>query len=167
LPSDSTNREVKFTDSGRTVYGGGGITPDEKIETPKSNHFQDELIFKNVFFHFASHYLANRTVDKNFQVDDQVLTEFRAFLTSQNIPFTSDDLNGVMDWLKVSIKESFMTYQFGPIQGLRARADWDPMIQKALTYLPEAQALEDNAHKVLAEKAQARNGGAAGSALQP
>ena len=31
------------------------------------------------------------------------------------------------------------------------------MIQKALTFLPEAQALEDNAHKVLAEKAQARN----------
>ena len=35
LPSDSTNREVKFTDSGRTVYGGGGITPDEKIEQPE------------------------------------------------------------------------------------------------------------------------------------
>ena len=33
------------------------------------------------------------------------------------------------------------------------------MIQKALTFLPEAQALEDNAHKVLAEKAQARNEG--------
>jgi carboxyl-terminal processing protease len=38
-------------------------------------------------------------------------------------------------------------------------ADWDPMIQKALTFLPEAQALEDNAHKVLAEKAQARTAG--------
>ena len=35
-------------------------------------------------------------------------------------------------------------------------ADWDPTVQKALTYMPEAQALEDNAHKVLAEKAQAR-----------
>ena len=35
LPADSTNREVKFTDSGRTVYGGGGITPDEKIDTPE------------------------------------------------------------------------------------------------------------------------------------
>ena len=33
-------------------------------------------------------------------------------------------------------------------------ADWDPMIQKALTYLPEAQALEDTAHKVLAPKRQ-------------
>ena len=43
-PADSTNREVKLTDAGRTVYGGGGITPDEKIESPKSNHFQDELL---------------------------------------------------------------------------------------------------------------------------
>ena len=51
--------------------------------------------------------------------------------------------------------------------GLRTRADWDPMIQKALTYLPEAQALEDNAHKVLTltQKAQARNEGAQGVPL--
>jgi carboxyl-terminal processing protease len=40
---------------------------------------------------------------------------------------------------------------------LRTLADWDPEIQKAVTYLPEAQALEDNAHKVLTEKAMARN----------
>jgi carboxyl-terminal processing protease len=157
LPSDSTNREVKFTDSGRTVYGGGGITPDEKIESPKSNRFQDELLYRSVFFHFAAHYLSNRTVDKNFQVDEPVMSEFKTYLTSQSIPWTNDDVNGVMDWLKVSIKEKIFTYQFGQLQGLRTLADWDPMIQKALTYLPEAQALEDTAHKVLAEKAQARN----------
>ena len=46
------------------------------------------------------------------------------------------------------------------MQGLRAHADWDPMIQKALTYLPEAQALEDHAHKVEEEKAMARNNSA-------
>jgi hypothetical protein len=34
------------------------------------------------------------------------------------------------------------------------------MIAKALTFIPEAQALEDNAHKVQTEKAQARNSGA-------
>src|SRR5580704_12116633 len=80
--ADSTNREVKMTDSGRTVYGGGGITPDEKVEAPKSNDFQDELIYKAAFFHFAAHYLANRSVDKNFQIDDAVLTDFKQFLTS-------------------------------------------------------------------------------------
>jgi carboxyl-terminal processing protease len=166
-PNDSTNREVKFTDAGRTVYGGGGITPDEKIDSPKSNHFQDTLLYKQAFFHFAAHYLANRTVDKNFQVDEPVLGEFRAFLTSQNIPWTNEDLNGVMDWLKTNIREYIVTSQFGQLQGLRVVADWDPMIQKAITYLPEAQALEDNAHKVLTEKAQARNGGTQGVPVQP
>jgi carboxyl-terminal processing protease len=167
LPSDSTNREVKFTDSGRTVYGGGGITPDEKIESPKTNRFQDELIYRSVFFRFAAHYMANHTADKNFQVDEPVLNDFKAYLTSQDFPWTNEDLNGVMDWLKINIKEKIVTYQFGELQGLRTLADWDPMIQKALTYLPEAQALETTAQKVLAEKAQARNGSLAGSPTMP
>ena len=156
-PADTANREVKFTDAGRTVYGGGGITPDEKVDSPKSNHFQDTLLYKDVFFHFAPIYLSNRTVDKNFQVDDAVLAEFKKFLTAQSIPWTEADLNGVMDWLKISIKDKIVTIQFGEQQGLRTRADWDPMIQKALTFLPEAQALEDHAHKVLVQKAEARS----------
>jgi len=162
--ADSTNREVKMTDSGRTVYGGGGITPDEKVEAPKSNDFQDELIYKAAFFHFAAHYLANRSVDKNFQVDDAVLADFKQFLTAQNINWTDNDINGVSDWLKVSIRQYIVTSQFGQLQGLRTMADWDPMIQKALSFLPEAQALEDNAHKVLAQKAEARNASGQGSA---
>lgn len=156
LPSNSSNREVKFTDSGRTVYGGGGITPDEKIEAPKNNDFQDELLYRSAFFHFAPSYLASHTVDRNFTVDDAVLAQFKSFLTSQNIPWTEADLNGVMDWVKVNIKEQIITSQFGQLQGLRVLADWDPMIQKAESYLPEAQALENTAHKVLAEKAEAR-----------
>jgi carboxyl-terminal processing protease len=156
-PNNSTNREVKLTDSGRTVYGGGGITPDEKIDSPKSNTFQDTLLYKSVFFHFASHYLATRTVEKNFQVDEPVMSEFKQFLTSEGITWTQADLDGVSDWLKTSIKDKIVTSQFGQLQGLRVMADWDPMIQKALTYLPEAQSLEDTAHKVLAQKAEARN----------
>jgi carboxyl-terminal processing protease len=156
-PAVNANREVRLTDAGRTVYGGGGITPDEKIESPKTNFFQDSLLFKDVFFHFAPVYLANHTVDKNFKVDAAVLAEFKKYLTSQEIPFTEADLNGVMDWLKISIRSQILITQIGETEGLRARADWDPEIQKALTFLPEAQALQDNVHKVLAQKAMARN----------
>ena len=104
LPSDSTNQEVKLTDSGRTVYGGGGITPDEKIETPTSNHFQDELVFKDVFFHFAPLYVSKHSVDKSFQVDDAVMKDFKKFLTDQGVQFTDADINGVSDWVKTRIK---------------------------------------------------------------
>jgi carboxyl-terminal processing protease len=159
LAANSTNQEVKLTDSGRTVYGGGGITPDEKIETPKSNHFQDTLIEKDVFFHFAPVYVASHSVDSNFQVDDAVMAEFKKYLTSQNVDYSDNDLNGVKDWVKARVKEKIVTIQFGQLQGLHTLADWDPMIAKALTFIPEAQALEDNAHKVQTEKAQARNSG--------
>jgi len=168
-PADKTNREVKMTDSGRTVYGGGGITPDEKIDMPKSNRFQEDLLGHASFFRFAPHYLANRTVDRSFQVDDAVLADFKKFITDQEVAWTEKDIAENLDWLKVNIKEKIITSQFGQLQGLRTLADWDPEIQKAITFLPEAQALEDNAHKVLAQKAQARTGAGnpQGVAAQP
>ena len=167
LAANSSNPEMKLTDSGRTVYGGGGITPDEKIESPKTNRFQDELTFKNVFFEFAPVYVATHTVDKDFQVNDAVMGEFKKYLTGQGVDWTDADINGVSDWIKARIKKDIDTIEFGQLVGLRVMADADPEVQKALTYMPEAQALEENAHKVLAEKAQARNTQAQGAATQP
>jgi len=166
-PNDSTNREVKLTDSGRTVYGGGGITPDEKVDTPKSNHFQDELLFKDVFFKFAPIYVSTHQVNQNFQVDDGVMSEFKKYVASQGIDSTDADYSGVSDWVKTRIKEKIVTIQFGQLQGLRTLADWDPEIQKAVSFLPEAQALEDHAHQVLAEKAMARSTNTQGVPVRP
>lgn len=157
LAANSSNREVKLTDSGRTVYGGGGITPDEKINVPTNNRFQDELLYKDVFFHFAPVYVSNHTIDKNFEVNDATIKDFEKFLTDQGVEWNDADINGVSDWLKARIKQEVVTIQFGQLQGLRVIADWDPEIQKALGYLPEAQALETTAQKVMAEKADARN----------
>lgn len=157
LAANSSNREVKLTDSGRTVYGGGGITPDEKVETPTTNRFQDELLYKDVFFHFAPVYVSNHSIDKNFEVNDATIKDFEKFLTDQGVEWNEADVNGVSDWLKARIKEKIETIQFGQLQGLRVIADSDPEIQKALGYMPEAQALETTAQKVMAEKADTRN----------
>jgi carboxyl-terminal processing protease len=159
LPPNSSNTEVKLTDAGRTVYGGGGITPDEKIDAPKSNGFEDELAIRDVFFHFAPLYVANHTVDKDFVVNDAVLAEFKKYLAGQGVTWTDADMNSSMDWMKDRIKDKILTIQFGQMQGLKAHADWDPEIQKALSFMPEAQALEDHAHKVEEEKAVARAAG--------
>ena len=163
-PTDTSSREVKLTDSGRTVYGGGGITPDEKIESPEANSFQKDLMYHNVFFRFAPVYLSDHTVDKNFQADDAVLADFKKFLTSQSVDWNDNDMNGVQDWLKTRIKQDIVTIQFGQLQGLRVLADWDPMIQKSITFLPEAEALETTAHKVEAAKAEARMNSNSGTA---
>lgn len=165
--ASGTNREVKLTDSGRTVYGGGGITPDEKIDTPKSNNFQDDILYHDTFFEYAPHYFSTHaSVDHNFEVTDAVMSDFKQFLTSEGVQWTDKDIADNSDWLKVNIKDTILRTQFGASAGLRVLADWDPMIQKALTYMPEAQALEDHATKLLAEKAQARNEAAPAATAQ-
>src|ERR1700761_231684 len=153
---NNANKEVKLTDSGRTVFGGGGITPDDKIDTPKSVPVQDVLLEHYAFFNFAKHYMANRTVGKDFQVDDQVMGSFKEFLTSQQIPFSDADLAPVMDWVKANIKAEIFTTQFGQEEGLKVRATWDPMINKALDYLPQAKALENAAKHAETQRASVR-----------
>ena len=143
-PKDKSNLEVKLTDSGRTVYGGGGITPDEKIDNLKSNRFQDSLLQHYAFFNFSKHYLATHTVSKDFVVDDAVVQQFKDFLKNNQIEYNDSDIAGVQDWVKESIKSELFTSQFGQLEGLKVRAMWDPQIAKAVTFLPEAQALEDH-----------------------
>lgn len=140
---DKSNLEVKLTDSGRTVYGGGGITPDESIPDMKANDFQGNLLQHYAFFNFSKHYLATHTVSKDFVVDDAVLQDFKNFLKSQQINYTDADIAGVSDWVKESIKSELFTSQFGELEGMKVRAEWDPQIAKAVTFLPAAQALED------------------------
>lgn len=166
LPSNSTNREVKFTDSGRTVYGGGGITPDEKLQTPQTSKFQDELLFKDVFFHFAPLYVSKHAPDKNFQVDEAVMKDFEQYLTSRNISWTTDEINSAADWIKPRIKQEVVTIWFGEKNGERTLIQSDPGVDKAIGLLPQAQALEDTAHKVLQEKAMARNQSSQGVPVQ-
>ncbi|MGB6302791.1 MAG: S41 family peptidase [Acidobacteriaceae bacterium] len=152
-PQSDANREVKLTDSGRAVYGGGGITPDVKIDTPKSNSFQDVLMEQFVFFDFANHYLVNHTVGKDFKVDDNVIQDFEAYLTSKQIPWTAQDISGARDWIDMSIKSELFTSVFGQQEGLRVRAAWDPMINKAITLIPQAETLKTTAQKTIAMRA--------------
>jgi carboxyl-terminal processing protease len=153
---NTPGREVKLTDSGRQVFGGGGISPDIKIATPKSNHFQDTMLQHYAFFNFAKHYTLNRQISKNFEVDENVMQEFRKFLDAQKVPYTEAELVENNDWTRANIKSELFIAQFGQQEGLRVRAEADPQIMESLKYLPKAKDLADNAKKIIAEHNNAR-----------
>jgi carboxyl-terminal processing protease len=155
---DSTvgNHEVKMTDSGRTVYGGGGITPDVKIANPKTNKFQDTLLEKYAFFNFAKHYVINHSVNRQFEVDDAVMQEFRKYLDEQKVTFTEADLAENNDWIRSNIKAELFINEFGQQEGMRVHAETDPEVQKGLDLLPQAKTLADNAKKTIAQRNSAR-----------
>jgi carboxyl-terminal processing protease len=149
-------KEIKLTDSGRTVYGGGGITPDVKIATPKATRFQDDLLQHYAFFNFTKHYLLNRHIPKDFQVNDAVLQDFRKFLADEKITYTEADFVASQDWVSSHIKAELFVSEFGQQEGLKVQAETDPQILKALDLLPQAKELADNAKHIILERASAR-----------
>jgi carboxyl-terminal processing protease len=154
---DSNNsHEVKLTDSGRTVYGGGGISPDVKIAAVKSNRFQDSLLQHYAIFNFAKHYMVNHHPSKSFEVDDAVLQEFRKFLDEEKVPYTEADLLENNDWVRSIIRSEIFVDAFGQEEGLKVRAETDPQVVKALELLPQAKQLADNARRVVAERSGIR-----------
>src|SRR5581483_172054 len=83
--------DVKSTDSGRTVYGGGGITPDQKYEAPKYNKFQTDLLRKYAFFNFAVKWFGTRPqtkLAKGWEPDAAIMNEFHEYLTKEKVPVT-------------------------------------------------------------------------------
>lgn len=149
---NNTNHEVKLTDSGRTMYGGGGITPDVKLPPYKSNKFQDSLLQHYAFFNFAKHYVIGHKVTQSFEVDEAVMQDFRKFLDEEKVPFTEGELLENHEWLRSNIKSELFVDSFGQEEGLKVRAETDPEVMKALELLPQARALADNARKVIAER---------------
>ncbi len=149
---DTANKEVKLTDSGRTVYGGGGIAPDVKVDPIKSSHFQDALLQHYAFFNFAKHYVVGHHVNKNFDVDDNVVQEFRKSLDGDKVPYTEAELVQNNEWIRSSIKSEIFVDAFGQEEGLKVKAETDPEVLKGLDLLPQARALAENARKVIAER---------------
>src|SRR5436309_1723295 len=149
---DTTNKEVKLTDSGRTVYGGGGISPDVKVDPIKSKHFQDSLLQHYAFFNFAKHYIIAHHITKSFQVDDATMQEFRESLDADKVPYTEADLLQNEEWIKSNLKSEIFVDAFGQEEGLKVKAETDPEVLKGLDLLPQARALAENARKVIADR---------------
>ena len=142
-------REVKMTDTGRTVYGGGGITPDVILPDPKLSSFQQNLTDRSVFFDFSDYFLGkHESVPRDWNPDQATLNDFAAFLTKQHIPFTPTDISQNADWLKVRIKRQIFTVLYGESVGLRAMMQDDKEVQRAIQLLPQAEALELHARQV-------------------
>jgi carboxyl-terminal processing protease len=150
--STSSSREVKLTDSGRTVYGGGGITPDVKIEPVKSNHFQDTVLQHYAFFNFAKHYVITHHPAKSFEVDDAVMQDFHKFLDDEKVPYTEADLVQNNAWVRANLKSEIFVDAFGQEEGLKIKAESDPEVVKALELMSQAKQLAENARKVVAQR---------------
>ncbi|HLI35703.1 MAG TPA: S41 family peptidase [Terriglobia bacterium] len=148
-----SHAKVYYTDGGRKVYGGGGITPDVEFQPPKLNDVQQKLLAHNVFFDFGKNYLANhKDVSEDFEPDDAVMQEFRDYLRKDGISLSDKDLAANLNFIKLRIKENVIGAAYGEQEERRVAAENDPLVEKAVQELPEAAQLVENAKRYMASR---------------
>jgi carboxyl-terminal processing protease len=161
-PEDSPtpHTEVRLTDGGREVYGGGGITPDILFTEPKATPTQLLLLREafyslDAFSNFSKYYLGiHKTIPEDFQVTDAVMQEFRQFLTKEGFEVSDQDIKDNLDFIQTHIRYRLVASIYGGDEADKLSSENDPVVQKALENLPQAKELLAKAKKYMASKGQ-------------
>jgi carboxyl-terminal processing protease len=153
--TDAKNlQDVQKTDSGRTVYGGGGIMPDEKYSAVTYNPLQIAIVRpRYTFVHFVSDTIAggNPDLPKDWKADADTLQRFQAYLKQHDISFTAEEFAQNKAWIAEQI-EIEMYSRVNRQTADQLTAQFDPEVQKGIASLPTAQGLLDEARRVMARR---------------
>ena len=147
--------DVKMTGSGRTVYGGGGITPDEEFKTPELDPLEAEL-YRNSLFNFTRWYFSKHSskLPAGWLPDRQVLESLREYLLDHKVEFKDTDFMVDQDWIERQLTKEMYIYAFDVDASDQIYAKTDPEVKKAIESMPKAAALVENARRVMAKRRQ-------------
>jgi len=145
--------EVRLTDGGREMYGGGGITPDVKVTEPKLTPVEERLVVHGAFFNFGKYYLgAHKTIPQDFVPGDDVLQEFKHFAEKENITLSDQEIKDNLTFIKNHIRSQLVGVIYGENEAGKISAENDYLVQKALEHLGQAKDLMASSKRVVASK---------------
>jgi carboxyl-terminal processing protease len=145
--------DVKTTDSGRTVYGGGGITPDQKYTTPKLDPLELAL-YRDGLFSYTRAYFATHatTLPEGWMPDRTVLEDLRDYVMNHGTKFTESQFTADHDWIVRNLAKEIYTTAFNVDVATQLYARTDPEVRSAVEAMPQAAALLESARKVMARR---------------
>lgn len=141
--------EIFETDAGRTVLGGGGITPDITLESRTLSENLARLYGRSAFFRFAVEFLKDvpeeeqPSVARSFNADQAVLDRFwrwieeEEILPEENVAELREvpqDVSDVALGITVEVKNATL----GLDEGYKVALNSDNQFQAALEHLGEA-----------------------------
>lgn len=146
------------TDTGRTVYGGGGITPDEAVKPGTITNIQFRM--RDPIFFFAremaygriaglERYRVDRPIEyghdldsNDFPMNDTVFNAFKDFVAKdQNWKAFTPALDPNHGYIEQQLRYQLATAAFGTVAAVQVLAKDDPQIAKAVEVVPRARDL--------------------------
>jgi carboxyl-terminal processing protease len=146
------------TDTGREVYGGGGISPDEAIKARTINPSQARL--RNPIFAFTrelvngritgfDNFKVQRGIDfeKRLEASDYKVTEdlFKAFkefvAKDPSWKMTAQQLDRNRQFIELELRYNIVTAAYGRVTADQVLVADDPQVAKAVDVMPKAREL--------------------------
>ena len=160
------NNPVSRTVTGRKVFGGNGIAPDEIVKTIPFN--QSQIVLLDPLFFFARELVAGKI--KNFEsyksrsqirygerirpadfpVSDELLAAFKDFSSkNKDWKISSENLEAEKAFIKTRLRFNLVTAAFGSVAANQVLIEEDAQVGKAVEALPRAGQLALSAIKSL------------------
>jgi carboxyl-terminal processing protease len=155
------------TDTGRAVYGGGGIAPDEVAKPAKTTIAEGRLI--DPVFAFAleltsgrvagfEKYKVQRAIEydhdlqsTDFPVTEELFKEFRRFVAVKPVfKVTPEQLDRLRPFVERQLRYDLATAAYGSVAALQVFNDTDPQIARAVDAMPRARELALSARRAKA-----------------
>ncbi|HOX25853.1 MAG TPA: S41 family peptidase [Candidatus Krumholzibacteria bacterium] len=145
-------KEAFRTDSGRIVYGGGGVTPDIEIEQTFLTDFEVAIERDGALFGFAVDYAnAHPDLPRGWRADDAVLEEFGKYLSGRenieeylgvfNLTLSDSLLDANRDFLDWGIRREVLRRVHGAQAAYEVAIEEDTQLHEALALFRKAPTL--------------------------
>jgi carboxyl-terminal processing protease len=153
------------TDTGRLVYSGDGITPDEIVEYPELSDLEISLL--DPMFLFAREIVTGRIQGledykvtgpirhgqrvrpSDFPDRDRLLKSFKMFLReTTTVRLTDEKFEENSKFIVTRLRYNLATAAFGSVAANQVLIENDPQVAKAIEALPRAQNLALAARKL-------------------
>lgn len=168
-PGKPTGQE-KRTDTGRAVYGGGGISPDEDVE-PRTVSLAQRRLYSSLFA-FSRElvngrldgfdaYKVQRPIDFNralqptdFPITDAVFSAYKQYLATQpGLKMSAAQLDRNRSFIALQLRFNIVTAAYGRVMADRVFVTTDdPQVTKAVEVLPRARDLAMTAMRTHAQQ---------------
>jgi carboxyl-terminal processing protease len=165
-------REKFKTDTGRIVYGGGGITPDTIVKQPALARTTQLLEVRSTIFNYGVEYAAKHPeVTKDLVVKPELVEDFVRFAAGKEVA-SEEDIRAALakpedrKFVERALKAEIVAAKFGYDASYPYRLQGDAQVEKALELFPEAQKLATMAAAVRGREGEGRSGEAGTRAAQ-
>lgn len=141
------DRKQYKTDTGRVVYGGGGITPDVFVKPPTLQRATQLLEVRSALFNYGVEYAAKHPdVTTDLTITPMLMDDFVRYAASKEVAST-DDIYAALKkpedrkYIERALKAEIIAAKFGYDASYPFRLQGDTQVEKALELFPEAQKL--------------------------